>query len=478
MLGRVAFGVWRALRRWFDLFVVQRLLAAGIMVLGGMVNETITVVSSMLLQNDALAVELKKTSQAFVMLAEVASEFLTGRVALTLVLLYVLYRMYLFFFTPFRRILMNHEVGYLPERNQSTMERSMDVRRRRRTGDLPPVYPNGWFGIAQSHEVPVGTSKQVTALGLELAVFRTEDGEVAILDAYCPHLGANLAAGGIVKGNTISCPFHGWQFNKEGVCVKIPYCDHVPAGAAVKKYTCLENNGHILLWFDAEGRDPYWYPPKFEGINNGSWTFRGESQHHINAHIQETPENGADVPHLQYLHGPLIATGTDLRKTERMQFIRHIWDADWKAGEGENKYFSFLDLTHVMHVFGYALKFTELNVHVTQAGPGLVYLEASTPFGRAAFVHSLCPVEPLLQRANFSIYAERTVPTFVAKMMLASETIQFERDLMVWNNKTYRGNPVLCKGDYLIKKHRMWYNQFYSEHSPTYAEATRNNTDW
>ena len=38
-------------------------------------------------------------------------------------------------------------------------------------------------------------------LGLELAVFRSEAGEAAILDAYCPHLGANLAAGGHVEGN-------------------------------------------------------------------------------------------------------------------------------------------------------------------------------------------------------------------------------------------------------------------------------------
>ncbi len=49
---------------------------------------------------------------------------------------------------------------------------------------------------------------------------------------------------------------------------------------------------------------------------------------------------------------------------------------------------------------------------------------------------------------------------------------------MVWNNKTYRGNPVLSKGDALIKKHRMWYSQFYSEHSPTYEEAMSRDASW
>jgi hypothetical protein len=34
------------------------------------------------------------------------------------------------------------------------------------------------------------------------------------------------------------------------------------------------------------------------------------------AHVdQEIPENAADVPHLEYLHGPFITSGTDLRAT-------------------------------------------------------------------------------------------------------------------------------------------------------------------
>ena len=47
-----------------------------------------------------------------------------------------------------------------------------------------------------------------------------------MLDAYCPHMGANLGAGGQVKGDCIECPFHGWQFRGEdGQCVHIPYVD-------------------------------------------------------------------------------------------------------------------------------------------------------------------------------------------------------------------------------------------------------------
>lgn len=52
--------------------------------------------------------------------------------------------------------------------------------------------------------------------------------QVSIVDAYCPHLGANLGVGGRVHGNCIECPFHGWQFDGEtGQCVKIPYAEKV-----------------------------------------------------------------------------------------------------------------------------------------------------------------------------------------------------------------------------------------------------------
>lgn len=57
-------------------------------------------------------------------------------------------------------------------------------------------------------------------------MFRGQDGEAYVVDAYCPHLGANLAVGGRVVGNCIECPFHGWQFRgNDGKCVKIPYAE-------------------------------------------------------------------------------------------------------------------------------------------------------------------------------------------------------------------------------------------------------------
>jgi cholesterol 7-dehydrogenase len=197
---------------------------------------------------DVIVDEVTKSALALVEFAQVLVALLSTRAVITLVGLAVLYQLLKLLFGPLEHIRRGFEVGYLTEPKQSREARAADVRRRRRTGELPPVYPNGWYVVALSNDLPVGAVKQVTCVGRELAVFRGEDGVAAVLDAYCPHLGANLAAGGTVEGNSLACPFHGWQFDKEGVCVKIPYCDHVPAGASVKKYTILEQNQQVMMW--------------------------------------------------------------------------------------------------------------------------------------------------------------------------------------------------------------------------------------
>jgi cholesterol 7-desaturase len=90
---------------------------------------------------------------------------------------------------------------------------------------VPPPFPNGWFAIAESSEIVKGAAKSINCLGENFVVFRsTKDDQVFVLDAYCPHMGANLGVGGIVSDNCIECPFHQWRFSGEdGKLIGIPY---------------------------------------------------------------------------------------------------------------------------------------------------------------------------------------------------------------------------------------------------------------
>lgn len=378
---------------------------------------------------------------------------------------------YRLFLKPLNRVRHLGDIGYIAQGSFSVKETANYVQRQRKTGNVPPVYPNGWFGIMESYSLKTGEATTVSLLGLNLAVFRDDKGVAYALDAYCPHMGAHLGAGGRVSGDCLECPFHGWRFRGEdGKCTHIPYADKIPEVARVKSWPVCEVNSWIYLWYHAEGLDPTWQLPEIEEITKGSWVFRGRTEHIINAHIEEIPENGADVSHLSQVHGPIIGAGVDLRYmwSKAWAFAQHNWSAAWEPLLEPNGHIGQLKLNHGISVFGVRLPIFDLYVTAQQIGPGVVYLCFESMFGCGVFLHHLTPREPLVQKLVHNIYAHWAMPIPIAKFYMVGEAIQVERDVMIWNNKQYESRPLFVKSkeDSLISRHRRWYSQFYSENSP------------
>ncbi|XP_006009329.1 cholesterol 7-desaturase nvd [Latimeria chalumnae] len=372
--------------------------------------------------------------------------------------------------TPLQLLRRPEEVGYIPVPGRTQAQVANEVRRRRKKGDLPPVYPNGWYRVLDSHQLQKGAVTNATILGEQVAVYRGQDGQAYVVDAYCPHLGANLAVGGRVVDNCIECPFHGWQFRGEdGKCTKIPYADKVPEFAKIKTWASCEINGMIFVWYHCDGHDPTWSIPEQEEITSKDWVFRGRTEHFVNAHIQEIPENAADVAHLSHLHTPAILSGVDLRYTNSRlwNFVKHSWKVEWNPESEPNKHCSQMLVKHALTIFGKHFSLLDVNVVARQVGPGLVFLSFEHSFlGRGVILHCVTPVEPLLQKVAHSIYYQANIPVIVPKFILGAECIQFERDVMIWNNKKYISKPLLVKEDSAIQRHRRWFSQFYSENSP------------
>ena len=60
--------------------------------------------------------------------------------------------------------------------------------------------PFGWYVVDYADELKPGDVKSVRYFGEDQVLFRTDSGEISMLDAYCPHLGAHLGHGGLVNG--------------------------------------------------------------------------------------------------------------------------------------------------------------------------------------------------------------------------------------------------------------------------------------
>lgn len=216
--------------------------------------------------------------------------------AISLLSLYCFLVVYILYRVCFARVdysanivdnLDEEHVGHVVTLGRTKRQVANMMRQMRQSGKIPPVYPNGWYEVMRSEELAIGEVKAVSMIGEQFAVFRGENGQVSVTDAYCPHLGAHLGVGGQVKGNCIECPFHGWRFDGEtGKCINIPYASKVPAFAKVKVWTSTECSGMVLVWYDAEGRDPSYMVQEYDEIKTGQWTCKGRITHYIPCHIQ------------------------------------------------------------------------------------------------------------------------------------------------------------------------------------------------
>ena len=88
--------------------------------------------------------------------------------------------------------------------------------------ECPQLVPNGWVPILESRDLSVRRVMSLIRFDKQLVVYRDSNGCSHVFDAYCPHLGANIAIGGTVDDNDIRCPFHGWTFNSNGQCSGVP----------------------------------------------------------------------------------------------------------------------------------------------------------------------------------------------------------------------------------------------------------------
>ncbi|WP_137895559.1 nitrite reductase small subunit NirD [Ramlibacter sp. 2FC] len=81
---------------------------------------------------------------------------------------------------------------------------------------------SNWKVICRVEDIPVLGSRRVAReKGLDVAVFRNEQGEVFALLDRCPHKGGPLSQG-IVFGTSVACPLHNWTIGLHDGCAKAP----------------------------------------------------------------------------------------------------------------------------------------------------------------------------------------------------------------------------------------------------------------
>ncbi|NGY04865.1 Rieske 2Fe-2S domain-containing protein [Solimonas terrae] len=364
---------------------------------------------------------------------------------------------------------LNYAADTLKRSSAATVQRNLQTIPR--LADGSPRYARGWHMVGWSDEFPAGEVVPRDYFGMRLAFYRGEDGSVRCLDAFCPHLGADLSAGKVI-GNELQCPFHNWQYNGAGTCVKIPYCDKIPARAKTRSFATREMNDTVLIWFDPEFGEPdYEIPPLADFFPAGAadsqgWT-KGWRRFRITirTHPREVIENTVDKGHLLPIHG---------------------YDVDrWLPVWNGHMTGELMWGTHTR--LAADVQDDKLYVRSISHGPSYQYTwqtQDSQQFD-SAILTAWCPIDENTLEYWFGVIVKANAAEFppealemAAQGYCEASYQAFMEDVYIWERKLYRAEPMLCANDGPIAKLRRWYAQFYTDRAKLPKPLHNHNHEW
>lgn len=320
-------------------------------------------------------------------------------------------------------------------------------------GAPPTRYPRGWHCLGLAEDFRDGRPHEVKALGTTLVVFQgEEDGELHILNAFCPHMGGNLAHGS-VKGDTVACPFHDWRWQGDGRCGGIPYARRVPPRARTRSWPALEQNKQLFVWYDPQGNPP---PPevtipRIEGVFSDEWSdWTWKSITVEGANCREIVDNVVDMAHFFYVHYAFPVYFKNIFEGHiAAQNMNSVPRGDMDLGNLSS------DLRSEAAYYGPSYMIDYLWTEWQGAQVESVLINCHYPVGPDSFV---LQYGAIVRKLPGMTDAEAEA---MAALTVQGLSVGFEQDVEIWRNKTRIENPLLCEEDGPVYQLRRWYQQFY-----------------
>ena len=329
---------------------------------------------------------------------------------------------------------------------------------RYRESTYPPPFPDGWYRVAASSEIKAGEVKHVQCVGEQIALFRSRtSGRIAAVDAFCPHLGANLVHGE-VKGDLLQCPFHGWRLDGNGKVCHPPQAGDRPL--VHRHWEAIDYYGMVMIYRSARrgAQAPYRLPSE-PRIDDRELVYRGRyDAGEVEMHIIEFAENSVDFHHFSELHGTMRIPWTNIR----LPWVRIRHEPSWFLDD-ELGHVAYFKDDPVIEIRGRVRERTRAGAMITFLGPGsIVKFEFRIPrIGEITMFQTHTPVEALKQRVTFRWFAARYAPRILVSYVVGNWISQWRQDVDIWKRKIYRRRPPGAAGEGPLGKMRRWYRQFY-----------------
>ena len=316
--------------------------------------------------------------------------------------------------------------------------------------------PSGWFRIATSGELPKGKVAVLRINGREAVGFRDERGEVAVVDPYCPHMGAHLGHGGRVVDGKLRCPFHGLRFDARGKCVGTEYPENPNVTLMLRPWPVVEQLDCVFVYAGRNDAAPSWALPKYE---TSGWTKPVTKVLTLKGHVQDVAENSVDFGHFAAVHGysnledPVFRIdGPHLHS--RFGFTRRNPFAPWTEVQSV-----FDTVVHGLGLSVTDLHVPKLGIHYRVVLTATQLDEVTMSFGIGVSSELPPPFVPeSMRRLPLPWSAATRAQIRFIHRFIVSDVLQ---DKEIWEHRSPMEVPALIPGDGPIGRFRRWVKQFY-----------------
>ena len=176
--------------------------------------------------------------------------------------------------------------------------------------DLYEALRGYWHPVAYVSELIGGGPLAVTLLDEPLVLARI-DGRVSAFRDICVHRGTALSLGSVDE-NGLRCGYHGWCYDGEGRCTKIPARPDlkIPTRARLTAYSAAEHLG--LIWVCPSG-EPIYPLPENPYFGDESFRHIEVEPYNWNCALPRRIENYVDFGHFAWVHDGVLGDAPNCR---------------------------------------------------------------------------------------------------------------------------------------------------------------------
>jgi 5,5'-dehydrodivanillate O-demethylase len=183
-----------------------------------------------------------------------------------------------------------------------------------------------WQPVYHSADLAAGVATPLRIMGQDFTLYRGAGGAPILVDARCPHRGAQLSAGW-VDGETLRCFYHGWRFGADGACLEQPaegsaFRDKVAIGS----YPACDYLGLIFAFM---GSGPVPEFPRYPEFDRSVGFIEVDSYFRACNAFQNL-ENALDMSHVEFVHHDNSASFTGIGSGLQLDASESPWGVTYR----------------------------------------------------------------------------------------------------------------------------------------------------